>query len=330
MKPLRIGIMGCADISRRRMIPAMVASPVTEVTAVASRDPAKAAALAAITGCRPVSGYARLLELADVDAVYIPLPPALRADWIEAALRAGKHVLAEKPVSTEPRRTRELIGLARASGLALSENVMFVHHRQHAAVLQLLAENAIGEVRAFSAAFGIPALPEGNIRYVPELGGGALWDLGIYPIRAALHVLGAELSVTGAVSAALGHDVDTSWAVLLSGPAGVGVQLTFGFDQMYHCAYTVLGSHGRLTVDRAFTPPSSHVPVLTLENAGGTRPIRLEADDQVVNSVAAFESAARTGHVPAAETVLREAELLDEIARHSGRAMASTGERSST
>lgn len=324
MKPLRIGVMGCADIARRRMIPAMAASPGTAVTAVASRNPVTAAALAAQVGCSPVNGYERLLEIDGVDAVYIPLPPALRADWIEAALRAGKHVLAEKPVSTDPRRTRELLDLARASGLALMENVMFVHHRQHEAVLRLIAEGAVGEVRSFSAAFGIPAMPAGNIRYAPELGGGALWDLGIYPLRAALHVLGPELSVAGAMSATLGRDVDTSWAVLLCGPAGIGVQLTFGFDHLYHSGYAVWGSHGRLSVDRAFTPPSSHVPVVRLENAGGTRPIRLEADDQVANCIEAFRLAARAGLVPAAETVLRESELLEQIARHAARVMAST------
>lgn len=314
MTALRIGIMGCADIARRRMLPAMAAVPGAEAVAVASRDPGRAAELAAQTGARPVHGYARLLELDDIDAVYIPLPAALHATWVEAALRAGKHVLAEKPMSTEPKRTSELLDLARLSGLALMENIMFVHHRQQAAVRRLLADGAIGDPRSFHAAFAIPELPAGDIRYARDLGGGALWDVGIYPVRAALHFFGTGLSVAGAVLAeGPGREVNTMGAVLLRGPGGIGAHLTFGLENAYQSSYTLCGSTGRITVSRAFTPPADHVPVLTLEDRGGAREIRLEPDDQVANTVRAFVSAARAGQSPAVDVTLRQAEILDEI-----------------
>jgi NDP-hexose-3-ketoreductase len=316
MRPVRIGVLGCADIARRRMLPAMATVPGAELAAVASRDPDKAAGLAARFGCRPVHGYGALIALPGIDAVYIPLPAAMHADWAEAALRAGKHVLAEKPVATNPRRTSGLLRLARAHGLALMENVMFVQHRQHAAARRLVADGAIGELRSFHAAFAVPELPAGNIRYARALGGGALWDTGVYPVRAALHFLGPSLSAVGAVlTAGPGREVATSGAALLQASSGVGAQLTFGLEHAYRSRYMLWGSTGRITVDHAFTPPAGHVPVLRLERRSATEEIRLEPDDQVANAVSAFVAAVRAGASPASAATIRQAELLDQIAR---------------
>jgi NDP-hexose-3-ketoreductase len=316
MGPVRIGVLGCADIARRRVLPAMATVPGAEVAAVASRDPQKAAELAARFGCRPVSGYAALIELAELDAVYIPLPAAMHADWAEAALRAGKHVLAEKPVTTDPRRTRTLLRLARAHGLALMENVMFVHHRQHAAVRGLVADGAIGELRSFHAAFAVPERPARDIRYARALGGGALWDAGVYPVRAALHFLGSSLSAVGAVlTEGSGREVATSGSALLRAASGVSAQLTFGLEHAYLSCYTLWGSGGRVTVNHAFTPPAGHVPVLRLERGTAVEEIRLEPDDQVANTVSAFVAAVRAGASPDRQTTIRQAELLDQIAR---------------
>jgi predicted dehydrogenase len=315
--PLRIGVIGCADIARRKMLPAMAAVPGAEAVAVASRDPAKAAELAARFGCRPVHGYAELLGLDDVDAVYIPLPPALHSEWVAAALAAGKHVLVEKPLTTDLAVTRRLLGLARSRGLALMENVMFVHHSQHAAARRMIGAGAIGELRALHAAFAIPALPDGDIRFAPELGGGAVWDIATYPVRAALSFLGPGLTVVGAIlDSGPGRLVDTSGAALLHAPGQVAVHLTFGLEHAYGSSCVLWGSTGRLTLRRAFTPPADHHPVLVLESrAGGAEEIQLEPDDQAANTVAAFVAAARAGRDPAEADTLRQAEILDEIRR---------------
>lgn len=319
MTPLRIGVLGCADIARRRMMPTMRELPATELTAVASRDGARAAEVAGEFGCRPVAGYDALLARDDIDAVYVPLPAALHARWVESALRAGKHVLAEKPLTTEPARTRELLVLAAERGLVLMENVMFVHHGQHAAVRKLLADGAIGELRSFQATFTIPGLPDGDIRYRPELGGGTLWDNGVYPVRAALHFLGDGLRVIGAtLDAGPGREVDTAGAALLRTPDGVSAQLSFGLDHGYRSVYEICGTRGRLTVDRAFTPPADHTPVLRLERGSGTELIELGADDQVTATLAAFAAAVREG-TAAGHECLEQARLLDDIRRSASR-----------
>lgn len=316
--PVRLGVLGCASIARRRMLPAFAASPRVELTAVASRDPAKAGALAREYGCRAVHGYDALLADEEIQAVYLPLPAALHAEWTEAALRAGKHVLVEKPMTTGRERSAELLRLAAGRGLALMENVMFVHHSQHAAVRALVADGAIGKLRSLRAEFAIPRQPDGDIRYRPELGGGALWDTGVYPVRAALYFLGPGQEVVGAaLTRGAGEEVDTAGAALLRTPDGVLAQLSFGLDHGYRNAYELCGSRGRITVGRAFTPPADHAPVLLLERDSVPEEIRLPADDQVAGTVAAFADAVRGGRKPD-DSPVAQAELLDAIRRNAG------------
>ncbi|GAA3873838.1 Gfo/Idh/MocA family protein [Streptomyces sp. NPDC003343] len=312
--PVRIGVLGCADIAVRRMLPAFAASRDVEVAAVASRDPARAEEVAARFGCRPVRGYAELLDADDVQAVYIPLPAALHAPWVEAALNAGRHVLAEKPLTTDPESTERLLDLAAKQGAALMENVMFVHHPRHEAVRRLVSAGRIGELRSFHAAFTIPPLPDGDIRYAPELGGGALSDVGLYPLRAALHFLGPALEVIGArLTRGSGRRVETSGAALLGTPEGVTAHLTFGMEHAYLSRYELWGSEGRITVDRAFTPPADFVPGIAV-HGHTTEEIRLEPADQVAATVAAFVTAVRAGSAVRGDT-LRQAELLDDVRR---------------
>ncbi|HEX4729081.1 MAG TPA: Gfo/Idh/MocA family oxidoreductase, partial [Jatrophihabitans sp.] len=175
--PIRIGVLGCSSIARRRMLPAMAADPSVGVVAIASRNPAAAAEVAGGYGCAAVTGYQALLERSDVEAVYAPLPLALHEEWADACLAAGKHLLLEKPMTADPAVTRRLLRRAERAGLVLMENVMFVQHRQHDAIRRLVADGLIGELRSLRAVFTIPALPDQDIRYQPELGGGALWDV---------------------------------------------------------------------------------------------------------------------------------------------------------
>ncbi|BFU42717.1 Gfo/Idh/MocA family protein [Krasilnikovia sp. MM14-A1004] len=316
MGVVRLGVLGCAEIARRRMLPAFSRTPGAVVTAVASRDAAKAEKVAAEFGGDPVTGYAALLERDDVDAVYVPLPAAMHESWVEAALRAGKHVLAEKPVTLDPAATARLAELARAHHLVLMENVMFVHHRQHATVAELVRDGAIGELRGFEATFTIPPLADDDIRYRADLGGGALSDVGVYPVRAALHLLGDDLTVCGAVLAAgAGRRVDTRGAALLRTGAGVVATLVFGMEHSYRSSYTLTGSAGRITLDRAFTPPADHQPVLHLDRNGRVEQRRLDPDDQVANTVAAFVAAVSAGGPTALDASLAQIRLLDDIRR---------------
>lgn len=320
-RPLSVGVLGCADIAWRRVLPALAGAGETRVAAVAGRNPEKTRRFAERFGCAPVDGYAALLERDDVEAVYVPLPAALHAEWVERALLAGKHVLAEKPLTTDGGRTGRLLALARERGLALMENVMFVHHRQHAEVRRLIADGAIGELRAFRAVFAVPERPADDIRHRAALGGGSLLDMGVYPVRAALHFLGRDLEAVGAtLHRPADREVDTAGSALLRTPEGVTAHLLFGMQHAYGAAYELWGSRGRIRVDRAFSPPADRSSVIHLDGPDGTGQFVTPADDQVANTVRAFARAARNGAVPPQDTAdcLRQAALLDRIRECAG------------
>jgi len=320
--PVRFGVVGCADIAWRRTLPTLVASPDARLAAIASRNATKAARFAAEFDCSSTLGYDSLLESPDIDAVYVPLPTMLATEWIEKALLAGKHVLAEKPLTAATESTVRLLRLARTNRLVLLENVAFMHHAQHAAVLELLDKGAIGELRDFSSAFTIPPLPSGNIRYQPNVGGGALLDMGIYPIRAALRFLGHGIEVVGAVlrqQAQTGAVV--SGRILGYTQRGIAIDLSFGMQHSYRSSYEFAGSTGRLMLDRAFTPSATHQPVIRVERQDHREQITLPADDQLANVIAFFARAVRTANAQgpfAAEgsfavASLRQAELVDVV-----------------
>ncbi|WP_432969492.1 Gfo/Idh/MocA family protein [Dactylosporangium sp. CA-233914] len=317
-RAVRLGVLGCADIARRRTLPAATTVGGLAVTAIASRDAGKARRYCAEFGGSPVHGYDALLTREDVDAVYVPLPPLLHREWVEKALRAGKHVLAEKPLTTTAADAAELFRLAEQRRLVLMENYMFLHHAQHEHVRDLLSRGVIGDVREFCCTFTIPPKPPGDIRHDPRTGGGALLDIGGYPIRAAVHFLPEPLTVLGAVLREnAGTGVVTGGSVLLSTEHGVAAQLTFGMEHSYICGYEFRGSTGRLRLDRAFTPPPHLRPVVHIETGGAAQTITLPADDQFANVLTAFAAAVRLGSAPPHWRAgsIRQAALVDEVVR---------------
>ncbi|MFD0683232.1 Gfo/Idh/MocA family protein [Actinomadura fibrosa] len=311
-----MGVLGCASIALRKVMPAMRDAEHVELRAVASRDPARARDAARRFGCAAAGGYEDLLGRADIDAVYIPLPTGLHAHWTERALAAGKHVLAEKPLTCDHATAVALVEQARKAGLWLMENYMFLHHGQHRAVGDLVAAGRIGAPRVFTARFGIPPRDAADIRYRPDLGGGALLDVGVYPIRAASHFLGPELDVVGSVlrmDPATG--VDVAGHALLCTPSGITAELSFGFEHAYRSGYALWGDRARITVDRAFTPPPGSEPLVRVESPDGTEELSLPADDQVKNTAEAFARSVLgdADYAPHAEAITRQAALVERV-----------------
>ncbi|RSN72156.1 Gfo/Idh/MocA family protein [Actinomadura sp. WAC 06369] len=311
MTGLRVGVLGCGDIVWRRMAPTLVAAPGIDVVATGSRDPGKARRFADRFGCEPET-YEGVLKRSDVDAVYVALPPALHAAWTERALAAGKHALVEKPLTRTRAEAAALFARAAESGLVVMENFMALHHSQHGAVAAMVADGAIGEVRGFAAAFTMPPRPRDDFRYRQAMGDGAL-EFGVYPLRTALHHLGPDLALVGAV---LRRDGTVQAGdVLLCDARGVPAHLRFGMDHAYRTFYELTGSTGRLTLDRAFTPPPSHRPVVRIERQDRVEEITLPGDDHFANIVAAFADAVR-GRADLTEWTrmsLAQAALVDEI-----------------
>ncbi|MFH0340712.1 MAG: Gfo/Idh/MocA family protein [Chromatiales bacterium] len=313
---VRFGVIGCSDIGWRRTMPAMLSEPETTLVAVGSRSRDKAARFAERFGCDAESGYQEVLDRDDINAIYIPLPVMQHGEWVERALLADKHVLVEKPMTDSHRRATELTRLAGSRGLVLMENFMFLHHSQHAAAAKLLADGAIGEMRSFHSAFTIPPKPPGDIRYQPTAGGGAVLDIGVYPIRAAMYFRGPELRFLGGV---LRKDknlgVVLSGCALFASPDGVPAQANFGMEQSYRTSYELSGSTGRLSMDRVFTPPDTFQPVVRIERQDHQEEIVLPADAQFVNILGAFARTVLHGVDITAytESTLRLAWLIDQV-----------------
>ncbi|MEU5214497.1 Gfo/Idh/MocA family oxidoreductase [Streptomyces sp. NPDC020742] len=303
--PVRFGVLGTSSIGWRRVLPAMAGCPQTDLVAVAGRSPQRAQRFADRFGGAATS-YQALLERDDVDAVYVSLPPALHAEWALRALHAGKHVLVEKPIGTTAAEAREVVALAEKRDLVLRENFMFLHHPQHEAVAALLNAGRLGGLRSLHSAFCFPPLPSQDIRYVPGLGGGALLDAGVYPLRAAGMLLGPGLRVTGASTRVRRSDgLELSGQALLASPSGVLATVEFGFEHCYASSYRLWGEQARLTVDRAYTPPPAYQPVLTLEEQDHREQFVLPAADQLGRSLSDFAAAVTAGRAASAPAEIR-------------------------
>jgi predicted dehydrogenase len=311
-----LGVLGAADIARRRTLPAVTRSPRLRLAAIASRDGAKARAFTDEFGGEPVAGYERVLERDDVQAVYIPLPNALHEKWVRAALLAGKHVLVEKSFTARRAAAEELAELARSRGLALVENFAFLHHTQHEQVRELVGRGVIGETRALSASFGIPRTDAGLIRYRADLAGGALRETGCYPVRLSRLFLGPGLRVVGAHRwSEKDEGVDLAGSVLLADDEGRTAQCQFGLDHAYRNTYAVWGSRGRIEVEWAFTPPPGHAPRIRLQRGDDREERVLAPADQFLRAVTAFAAACTdpAARERAATAAIGQAALLESI-----------------
>lgn len=313
-----IGVVGCADIAARRALPALRESPF-RLVALASRSQEKAEGLAAGYGCKAVAGYDRLLGLSDIDAVYIPLPNSEHAEWARRALSAGKHVLVEKPAVTDAETARALVALAEERGLLIMENFAFLRHPQHDRARSLVDGGEIGELRGYDGAFGIPPTDPRGIKYQAHLNGGALWEVGCYPVRAAQEYLAAPLEVLGAglrTDPELG--VDIAGAALLRDGDGVTATCSFGMSHGYRSTYALWGSEGRLVLEWAFTPSREARPVLRLHQRDRETRITAPASDQFAGVFSAFHRAIRDPAARAAHhgELVRQAALMARIRAH--------------
>ena len=316
--PIRVGVMGCARIARRSVVPALLAVPGLRLAGVASRSADKGREFAAAFDCAFLGDYAALLARDDVDAVYMPLPTGLHAEWAAKALQAGKHLLVEKSLAGSLPEAEALVALARASRRVMMENYMFRYHAQQAAVQKLVRE-ALGEIRLFRATFGFPPLPPGDFRYDKVLGGGALLDAGGYPLQACQLFLDGDLRVRSACLNGPPGSADL-WggAMLVAACAGqlIPAQIAFGFDHFYQCGLEIVGQTGRLTTTRTFTAGPDVVPFAVLETSGRKTEIPLPTDNHFIRLLEAF--ARRVGaaewEAPCEEN-LRQARLQDQVRR---------------
>lgn len=286
---LRLGILGTADIAYRRFLPALQKCGEITYAGVASRTPEKGKKFQETYGGRVYESYSDLLADETIDAVYVPLPPALHYQWGKKVLESGKHLLMEKPFTANLRDTDELLKLAEEKGLTVHENYMFLYHSQLRKIKEMIADGSLGEIRLYRMSFGFPMRGKNDFRYKKDLGGGALLDCGGYPIRLALDLLGdTAIVVQSRLYQPVGFEVDLYGNAVLENQDGQVAQISFGMDNAYQCQLEVWGSKATLIAPRIFTAGDGIKPPMILRSSSDEQQMELEADDQFLHSIEMF------------------------------------------
>jgi D-xylose 1-dehydrogenase (NADP+, D-xylono-1,5-lactone-forming) len=254
---LRWGILSTARIARALFAPGVRAGRHGEVVAIASRDIVAARRVATELGIpRAFGSYDELLAADDVDAIYNPLPNSLHAEWTIRAAQAGKHVLCEKPLARTAADAQRMADACQSAGVVLMEAFMWRHHPQHARVRALLDAGEIGEPRMVRGSFSyvIGANPT-NVRLRADLEGGSLMDVGCYPVNVARWVFETEpIEAVGQQIMDPRYGVETTFAGVLTFPGDRLALLNSSFALAGQADYEIVGTEGRLLVERAFRP----------------------------------------------------------------------------
>jgi len=250
---LRWGLLSTARINRR-LIPAIRSAGRAELFAVASRDLQRAQVYAAEWDIpRAHCSYEALLDDPDVDVVYVPLPNALHAEWTIRATQAGKHVLCEKPLTTSVAECTQIIAAAEAAGAVVMEAIMYLHHPLMHKVRQMVQEGTLGQITLARGSFSFFLDRPGDARWDPTLGGGSLWDLGIYPVSFIRWIAGEPEEVLGWQTLAR-QGVDETFVGLLRCADGVLGVFDCGFRQQFRNNAEVAGTEGTLIIERPYGP----------------------------------------------------------------------------
>ena len=265
MHKIRWGLLSTAHINRR-VIPAIRESERGELTAVASRQLNTAVAYAKEWDIPDVfQSYDNMINSDAIDAVYIPLPNHLHAEWSIKAMRAGKHVLCEKPFALTLDEVDEMIAVQQETGMVLAEAFMYRHHPQTKMIGELLQNGRIGDILTIRAIFNFK-IPTGqqNIRLEPASGGGCLWDVGVYPVSFAQFVMGKQLPLAVFGTQIIGQSgVDEAFAGMLMYENGISAQISSSFQSTFHTHAEIIGTNGRLEVTRPFVGLEEEVRRLT-------------------------------------------------------------------
>ena len=251
---LRWGLLSTARINRS-LIPPLRASPRHRLVAVASRDPEKAQRYAQAWQIpHAFSSYEAMLASPQIDVVYISLPNSLHAYWTIQALRAGKHVLCEKPLATRVEDVDAIAAAAAETGKHVAEAFMYRHHPQTLKVKSLIASGAIGDVRLVRGSFTFTLTDRSDVRVNAGLDGGSVWDVGCYPISYARTMIGAEPVEAFGMQFIGPGGVDEMFVGALRFADDVYAQFDCGFRAPFRTNMEIVGSEGVIVIPRPFKP----------------------------------------------------------------------------
>lgn len=314
---MEFGLLGTAEIATRAFVPA-ISRTNHDLLAVASRDGDRARAFASEHGVdRAYGSYEELLADEDLDAVYVPLPNTLHAEWTRRAADRGLDILCEKPLGVDVEEVRETGEYCDERGVTLMEAFMYRYHPRTERAVEIV--ESLGEIRSATATFHWPLSDPEDIRFAADLGGGSLLDVGSYAVTAVRGFLGVPERVHGVTSDTLDSGVDTAVTGLLEYPDGVTGRIAAGYDTPRHERYRVEATDGWLAVgtdeSHAFLPGRTETS-LTYARKDETGEETFASVDQYALEIEHFVECVRQGRTPRtdaayAETTMR---ILDALA----------------
>jgi predicted dehydrogenase len=279
MKKIRWGILGCANIAQRAVIPGIQQSETGLVAAIASRRLEKAQEVAKQLNIPAAYGsYEELLADPGIEAVYIPLPNHLHKEWTIRAAEAGKHILCEKPIALNAREAEEMAEACNQAGVVFAEAFMYRYHPRYTLLRDILKSGEIGEIRGLRATFTFNnANDKGNVRYKKEWGGGSLYDVGVYPISAARMLLEQEpqAATVHAFFSKDHDDVDMMASGLLEFDKGVALTFDCGMWATFRNEMEIVGTEGRIEVPSAFITHQSEQDNFYVYTKDGCREVEV-------------------------------------------------------
>ena len=320
-RPVRWGIMGTANIARSQFLPGVRHVGGT-AEAVASRDHGRAETYAAEHGiARALTGYQALIDDPDVDAVYIALPNSLHAEWTIAALQAGRPVLCEKPLTGNLADTQRVLDVARQTGTLLWEAFVFPFHDQMARVRATLRSGAIGELHEIHSDFHFKVTRQDNIRLFADFAGGALNDVGCYPIRLAFELFGRPHQTAWGTCVPGGHGIDLESTAVLGYSDGRSLVLSCGMNRRYDTFTRLLCSDGEMRMSNPFHPSDGdRLEILGRESETSAAAARAEPSfSAAIRHIQAVLGGAEEPRQLAIDTSLPTAQALHDLHAQLGR-----------
>ena len=297
MKKLRWGLLSTARINRV-LLPPLRSSARNELTAVASRDMARAQVYANERNIPRVFGsYEAMLADPDVDVIYNPLPNSMHAEWTIKAAEAGKHVLCEKPLANTIEEVDAMTAAAKKAGVVVMEAFMYRHHPQTLKVKEMVESGAIGKLQLIHGSFTFKISDEGDVRLNSSLGGGSIWDIGCYPISYARLIAGAEpIEVFGWQITGKASGVDETFTGQMRFPNNVYAQFDCGFRTPQRTHMELVGDKGNIIIKTPFNPILNEEIIVT--NGDGKKIITTPGEDLYLGEVENMADAILNGQSP--------------------------------
>jgi predicted dehydrogenase len=318
--PLRIGILGAARIVPNALIEPARKTAGVELSAIAARDPARAREFAAAHGiARVLATYDELIGDRDIDVIYNPLPNSHHCEWTIRALRAGKHVLCEKPIASNAAEAERMAAAARETGMLLGEAFHYSYHPLAVRVRETIRAGTLGALAHVEGRFTVPIAPP-NIRYDWSLAGGATMDLGCYPLHMIRHFTGMTPRVNGARAKVGPPNIDVAMETDLELGTGVTAKMICAMttDSRIEAVFIARGDRGELRVTNPVAPHIGHQ--LSIRVGGDEKKETVPGDTSYTHQLRVFVAALRgEGQFPTdgAEGVVNM-RVIDDVYRAAG------------